>query len=508
MKENKKSPDGRSGLESEKIYTYENYNSKDQDHPLLFDDVDEREKSLFDLILTGKTSVEEVLQWLEVEDFRSETHKLIYGAIIRLYARKESIDVLAVCCELKNTPRPNGEEWSSYITYIIETALPCVEGNIEFHIQKIKAASRCRKMSGLASQVYEAAISDNTEKVKHLIEKLIETQADIGSYNRLRPTSAKDLSDIPPPASLWGGFIYPGCITQLNAEPGAGKSTLAYNLVGLGARGGEFLGIPFPKQIKTLYIDLESPVWLQRQKILSICGYLPENFYLLDRCNFPRDINDLRSLVKTEKFDLVVLDTQSKTLNLLDENDNSEANRMATLLRNLVKESGVAVLLIHHTKKSNGGKKVHKGRGASAIAGDVDIIANLETLDSETLRLEIVKSRMVCKFRSITMKKLGDDRFELVKVADGKQVSELYRTQECILSLLGNGKKWQTAEILERAELEGFKGRTIEESLKRLKDAGRVRKLAQGVYILAGYTLNVPPNNANDENYEIPEEFC
>src|SRR5690606_6931666 len=138
--------------------------------------------------------------------------------------------------------------------------------------------------------------------------------------------------------------------------------------------------------------------------------------HLLYEFNLRRDVNELIKLAKEEKYDLIVFDTQSKALGMEDENDNSEANRMAILLRRLARETGAAILLIHHTKKGDGGKKVHKGRGASAIAGDVDVVANLETLDLDTLKLEIAKTRIPGVFQSITMRKVGDDKFERISI--------------------------------------------------------------------------------------------
>ncbi len=71
------------------------------------------------------------------------------------------------------------------------------------------------------------------EKIDGIIEKLSGAHVEERGDNPV-PVSARDLADIPPPASLWADIIYPGCIVQLNSEPGAGKSTLAYNICALG----------------------------------------------------------------------------------------------------------------------------------------------------------------------------------------------------------------------------------------------------------------------------------
>lgn len=463
--------------------------SKMEARTLQLNNIEEIEKSVLVYIISNVDSSEVALKSLHVEDFETETHRLIFEAIENLHFRGNPIDLLTMHGELSNTPRPNGENWVSYLTYILETALPIVEGNIEFHVAKLKEASRLRRTSEVAYSIHEAAMRDDSENVQSLIEALNEAQINTATINRLKPIPAKDLPNVPPPESLWGGILYPGCITQLNAEPGAGKSTLLYNIASFGALGKDFLGIPFSRPIKTLYIDLESPQWLQKQKIETICGELPANLHLLYEFNLRRDVNELIKLAKEEKYDLIVFDTQSKALGMEDENDNSEANRMAILLRRLARETGAAILLIHHTKKGDGGKKVHKGRGASAIAGDVDVVANLETLDLDTLKLEIAKTRIPGVFQSITMRKVGDDKFERISIEGGHRGSELQSAQEFILSLLGDRREWRTAEILERAEKEGFKKKTIENALRRLWESGRLLRPRQGVYSLPGNTL-------------------
>ena len=472
-----------------------------------YNNQEETEKSILEYIISGNDGSKDIVSTLDAGDFPKETHKLIFGAIKRLHGRGVPVDVLNIYCELEDTPRPDGGDWGSYLTNVLPTALPIVAENLGFHISKIKKASYLRKVSEICCRINEAAILGESEILQNLIESLNKAQLDNVVNNCLKPISAKDLPDIPPPESLWAGLIYPGCITQLNAEPGAGKSTLVYNIAANGAQGKDFLCIPFPKPLKTLYIDLESQTWLQKQKIENICGELPVNFHLLNDFNLKQDLNDLIKLAKAENYDLIVFDTQSKALDMEDENDNSEAIRIAILLRKLANETGAAILLIHHTKKGDGGKKVHKGRGASAIAGDVDIVANLETLDSDTLKLEIVKSRIVGVYQSINMKKLGDDKFERVSTVVSLRGPELHHAQECILKLLGDGEEYRAAEILERVMLEGFKKRTVENALSKLTEAGRVQKPQYGVYFLAGHIMNGSQSNAQDKKYDITKEF-
>lgn len=91
----------------------------------------------------------------------------------------------------------------------------------------------------------------------------------------------------------------------------------------------------------------------------------------------------LKVLIKIKEFtqlwggeSLIVIDTLSRHWGIDDENDNAKVEAVFTPLINIVRSTGCAVLLIHHTRKSGGTGGV-ASRGGSAIVGAVDIILEL-----------------------------------------------------------------------------------------------------------------------------------
>jgi len=152
---------------------------------------------------------------------------------------------------------------------------------------------------------------------------------------------------------LWGEMLYPECITQINSEPGVGKTTFVYNLCVQAATGGQFLDIPFSCPLKVLYIDVETPHWKRAIKLSTITdGQIPGGLCFLDSLDMHSQFAELLCAAKDEGFDLIVFDTQSRIFNLENENDNSDANRMMNMLRRLVSECSCSVVLVHHTSKS------------------------------------------------------------------------------------------------------------------------------------------------------------
>ena len=210
------------------------------------------------------------------------------------------------------------------------------------------------------------------------------------------------------------------------------------------------------------------------------------DFYIIDNIELRRDFNYLLRLCKRGRYDLLVLDTQSRVLAMEKENDNSEANFLAGLLRRIANEAGCSILLIHHSTKGDEGKAVYRGRGASAIAGAVDVVVNLDALGDDTLRLSVVKHRIQGSNPKLLLRKSGEDRFEPCPDQGGGDEPgfALYKAQDAAVALLSESlTPMRTGEIIEAIQMDiDVEKRTIERALGRLAQSGKITKLKKGYY--------------------------
>ncbi|MGH7849394.1 MAG: AAA family ATPase, partial [Thermodesulfobacteriota bacterium] len=329
---------------------------------------------------------DDVSSVLKHTDFYAERHQWIFAVIGEMREAGIPVELVTLRQRLEDAGELDNAGWSGYLAYLAGNAF--LEENLGYYVGIIKEDARRRRVWEICSQGMRAIESGKGwAEIDKIIDRLREEAETPGADRRLKPVSAKDLEHLTPPESLWADIIYPGCIIQLNSEPGAGKSTLAYNICANGACGKPFLDIGFSKKLKSLYVDLETPKFLRRNKIELICGELPGDFHILEYLDLRDDFNSLLRLVKRERYDLIVLDTQSRILAMEKENDNSEANYLSGLLRRIANETGCAILLIHHSTKGEEGKAVYRGRGASAKAGAVDVVVNLDVLGDDVLRL-------------------------------------------------------------------------------------------------------------------------
>ncbi len=421
---------------------------------------------------------------LKYTDFYVERHQYIFLTIGEMREAGIPVELVSLWQRLVDTGEIDNAGGSSYLTYLAGNAL--VPENIGYYAGIIKEDSLLRDVWRQGAEITKAVEKkEGWEKIDGIIERLSGAHVEERGENPV-PVSARDLADIPPPASLWADIIYPGCIIQLNSEPGAGKSTLAYNICALGACGKPFLDVPFSKRIKSLYVDLETPRFLRKNKIELICGELPADFYIIDNIELRKDFIHLLRLCRRGRYDLLVLDTQSRVLAMEKENDNSEANFLAGLLRRIANEAGCAILLIHHSTKGEEGKAVYRGRGASAIAGAVDVVVNLDALGDDTLRLSVVKHRIQGSNPRLLLRKSGEDRFEpCPEQAGGDDPGfTLYRAQDAAVALLSESLvPLRTGDIIEAIQMDiEVDKRTIERALGRLAQSGRVSRPRRGHY--------------------------
>lgn len=181
--------------------------------------------------------------------------------------------------------------------------------------------------------------------------------------------------DKPVPDTDWlvEDFLVSQEPTLLVGDGGVGKSFITMSLA-LAVAGGDekFLGLPVKKHGRVLYVDEENSadLVLQRLNALGMEKRHKENLdYIwyagVDLLNEPEKL--LEEALDAEPV-LLVVDSLSRVALGAEENSNTEMNM---LLRKgivpLARDTGAAVLVVHHTSKEGG-----KSRGASGIRNAAD----------------------------------------------------------------------------------------------------------------------------------------
>ncbi len=341
-----------------------------------------------------------------------------------------------------------------------------------------------------------------------------------------------DMSDNPTPLKpLWFG-IYPGKVTLFIGETGAGKSSLFYNIAIHAAKNEPLWECEFGlgTGIKVLYIDPENAGnyregdgGLCAVKIRHIGRGKPENFASCDanglNLSKATHMNWLRNYVSENGVQLVVMDPITNLFDTKDENDNSEAARQMKSITQLSRDTGAAVVIVHHTGKDNSG---NFGRGASSRLGACDVgvtfraKGSAEAEDdtfgtsliprSDFCRLQIVKNRLGGK-GSLYLQMAGEDRFVRTKIENWRgaarsgegAVPKMEQAKEEILRMLEDGNWHDRKSLIEAMKEAGIGERNASEALKSLTDAKGVcqRQKAKGKAF--EYALLEAKESANDD---------
>lgn len=206
--------------------------------------------------------------------------------------------------------------------------------------------------------------------------------------------------DAPPVDWLVRDVLPAGGLGAVYGQPGSGKSFLAIDLCMALARGEQWFGHYVPHAVPVVYVALEGIGGFgQRLKAWSIAhgnAAPPERFRTITEAfDARRDTPDLCKAVRhygQGQAGLIVIDTLNRSMPGADENSASDMGQLLGQCDEMRRQTGCAVLLIHHA-----GKDQSKGlRGHSSLTGAVDtaieVVRDSACADDER-SWEIVKSR-------------------------------------------------------------------------------------------------------------------
>lgn len=196
--------------------------------------------------------------------------------------------------------------------------------------------------------------------------------------------------DAPVPPVNWviENMIEAGVVTVLTGDGGVGKSFLAMSMAIAIASGQEkWGGLPVCMHGPVMYVDEEQTPDLVLQRLAAL-GLEPEYRKNIDYLNYAGvNLHEEPWKLLEECIDsrpgVVFIDSESAVSIGAKENDNDEMTRLFVEgFRPLARESGAAVVVLHHTTKDNFGKP----RGASSIRNQADQVISLIQAESNNVQ--------------------------------------------------------------------------------------------------------------------------
>lgn len=205
-----------------------------------------------------------------------------------------------------------------------------------------------------------------------------------------------DVQAEPSAIPLVHGLISKGQLTMIAGPSGSGKSTFQLHLGAALLNAKQVFGHTIPKRARFLYVNLEGDL---KHRLEAIESHHPGwSFPTPDAIFLTRQwkLNDRESVEslalhvnEAGGVDVIFIDTLNRAIPGSDENLSTDMGEVIAHSNLLIKLTGAAVVLTHHT-----GKAKEKGpRGHSSLYAALDTCLMVDQAESGMRTVELVKTR-------------------------------------------------------------------------------------------------------------------
>ena len=286
-----------------------------------------------------------------------------------------------------------------------ETVWVILDNDTDYKVVSVVDQTWRSIRSDLGQRAVRIVLPDSPIKVKDVCEFF--DNYDLGMLRELAATprgasnfKALDLSKPAPPTDwLVQNLIAKHDVTMFVGEPQVGKSWLTMALgVAVADNGDEFLGRKVNHHGRVLYIDEENPEDIVRQRLtrLGLDLEAAENLRYIHQQSIRLDKFPERIIDEAADFqpDLIVVDSLTR----VHSGDENNAGFIAGLFNDgispLVRETGAALVILHHVNKSDGNSAFGRVRGSSDIVGAIDAGFDIQKVGHH-IHVKPFKSRRV-----------------------------------------------------------------------------------------------------------------
>jgi hypothetical protein len=277
-----------------------------------------------------------------------------------------------------------------------------------------------------------------------------------GTPARFKLLTVDEVLALPPPEWLVEGFIPAGSLAQLYGRSGAGKSFVAIDLALSIAAGRSWLDEHVTKKGPVVYVAAEGlagvqarvGAWLAHHQLTpaDLDGFrlLGEPLPLGEAREVSALISEAKGQFPDLPLSMVVLDTQARCTEGLDENHARDMGRAVAEADRMKRETGATVLLVHHSGYARG-----HPRGSTAVRAALDTLIHLDGRKG-VVRLACEKQKDAPEFREI--------HFRLLEVAESLVVvgSSPDSVENLLLARQGLSKNQRAALVALEAVSSGL----------------------------------------------------
>lgn len=353
------------------------------DRPVPFDLPAER--AVLGACLLDREVIIGVRNLVACDDFYLEKHALIYGACLSCFDDKIPPDLVTVAGRLKACDQLELVGGFSFLAELTDNTPTAVHAD---HYARIVArAARRRRLIEHFGALTAAAYDRDPEEVEQEALTRLELERRAGALGDDWHGQFEDGADIwkteyeKRPFIVEG--ILPAGVSLIHGLPKTNKSWLCKGLAYAVAQGGKALGHLQADRGEALYLNLEMDRELLNERLRVMFPNEPpprgvKFFYewpTIDHGFFTRLENYITARPYTK---LVIVDTLVRVFPLETKDGYRADARLIEPFTKFCANRGIAILLVHHSRKADGGNDPIMGSsGSTGITGSVDSVLNL-----------------------------------------------------------------------------------------------------------------------------------
>ena len=387
-------------------------------HPVLPADMGECELMVVGSMMLDAGAARCARSALESRMFSNGTLATVFEAACAvMLAGCETPEPPAVVDRLRDTGTLDRIGGIACISEIIEDVPP--GGNHEYYIGQVRERWFRRRPAeiyahaALQAERGELAPEELEQRVESELAELRQLRA---AVRTTRLVHARDIENLPRPEFLIGDVVVRKSLPVLVGPPGSGKTLIALSMAASIATGFRWMG----REVQTgpvLYVAAEGSAGLGARvrawKAEHGCALAPNILFLCEPASLaePADVQKLLAEIELlpEPPVLVVIDTLSRCMAGLDENNQADMSRFVAGADEIRERTGAAVLIVHHSNAAG-----DRERGSTVLRGAADTMIFAKAEDG-VVTVECAKQKDAAPFDKI--------RLELRPVADSAVVT-------------------------------------------------------------------------------------
>ena len=465
------------------------------------------ERQVLGGMLVSPKTIPRAVETVAERAFQDSRNRLVYRAIYRLWERAEPIDAVSVGAMLQQTGDGDAAGGASYLAELMDGVAKPDESQVVYHAglvrdaavlrEVMEATTRAALRAGEGTHEPAGLIGSLIGELEPLVQKVRQGSL-IGPGISLRDLKAKN-PQLPP--YLVHGVLFHGSpgksgnTALLSGPPGVSKTWAMLQLVQAVAEGSDWFGLP-TAQARTAIFELE----MSEAEIEPRCRALDamggdgwrEHVVLFSKDQIPGGQLDLCDpgvlmtvvrLVKSLDVKLVVFDNLSH-LHYLNENSSGEASRIMAALDRVSAETGCAILVLHHDRKSleGGSNKQTRDsvRGSTVIQARPGAVLGL-SLHKDLRYLQFHKVRGIKAPEPVYLVEADDGHLEPTEAPEDQR-----RVRAMRLNALEGvlGENFETVPAIDDRFVKlrgaGVSNRTLRNDLEELTRQGRAESRGGG----------------------------